>query len=84
MDDRIRRYVTAKEKLITLLDEERQAVIHRAVTRGLNPSVRLKPSGVEPLGDVPAHWEVLPIKRAFLSMDYGISESASDSGTILS
>ena len=82
VDERIRRYVTAKEKLIALLEEERQAVIHRAVTRGLDPNVPLKPSGVQWLGDVPAHWEVMPVKRAFLSMDYGISESASDSGTI--
>ncbi len=81
-DERIRRYVSGKQKLIRLLEEEKQAVIHRAVTRGLDPNVRLKPSGVEGLGDVPAHWEVGPVKRAFLSMDYGISESASDSGTI--
>ena len=53
VDDRIRRYVSAKEKLIALLEEERQAVIHRAVTRGLDPNVPLKPSGVEWLGDVP-------------------------------
>ena len=58
VDERIRRYVSAKERLIALLEEERQAVIHRAVTRGLDPNVRLKPSGVEWLGDVPAHWEV--------------------------
>ena len=58
VDDRIRRYVSAKEKLIALLEEERQAVIHRAVTRGLVPNVPLKPSGVKWLGDVPAHWEV--------------------------
>ena len=81
-DERIRCYVSGKQKLIRLLEEEKQAVIHRAVTRGLDPNVRLKPSGVEGLGDVPAHWEVGPVKRAFLSMDYGISESASDSGTI--
>ena len=63
VDDRIRRYVSAKEKLIALLEEERQAVIHRAVTRGLDPNVPLKPSGVEWLGDVPAHWEIRPLKR---------------------
>ena len=62
MDDRIRRYVTAKEKLVALRKEERQAVIHQAVTRGLDPNVRLKPSGVEWLGDVPAHWEVRRLK----------------------
>jgi len=82
VDRRIRRYVGAKRKLIGLLEEEKQAVINQAVTRGLDPSVPLKPSGVEWLGDVPEHWEVAPVKRAFFSMDYGISESASDSGTI--
>ena len=80
--DRIQRYVTAKRKLIALLEEEKQAVVNQAVTRGLDPNVRLKPSGVEWLGDVPAHWKVRPVKRAFTSMDYGISASASDSGSI--
>ena len=82
VDRRIRRYVSAKRKLIALLEEEKRAIVNQAVTRGLDPNVRLKPSGVEWLGDVPEHWEVGPVKRAFLSMDYGISESASDSGVI--
>ena len=60
---RIRRYVSAKRKLIALLEEEKQAVINQAVTRGLDPNVRLKPSGVEWLGDVPEHWEVRRLKR---------------------
>ena len=82
VDWRIRRYVAAKRRLIALLEEEKQAIVNRAVTRGLDPNVRLKPSGVEWLGDVPGHWDVGPVKRAFLSMDYGISASASDSGSI--
>ena len=57
-DEQIRRYIASKERLIALLEEERQALVHQAVTRGLDPSVRLKPSGVEWLGDVPEHWEV--------------------------
>ena len=57
-DRRIRRYVAAKQKLIALLEEEKQAIINQAVTRGLDPNVRLKPSGVEWLGDVPEHWEI--------------------------
>ena len=57
-DERIRRAISAKERLIELLTEQRQAVIHRAVTRGLGPNVRLKDSGVEWLGDVPEHWDV--------------------------
>ena len=58
-DRRIRRYIRAKQKLIALLKEQKQAIIHRAVTRGLDPNVRLKPSGVDWLGDVPEHWEVV-------------------------
>lgn len=61
-DRRIRRYIRAKQKLIKLLEEQKQATVHRAVTRGLNPNVRLKPSGVEWLGNVPEHWEVLRLK----------------------
>ena len=57
VDRRISRYIRAKQRLIELLEEEKQAIIHRAVTRGLDPNVRLKPSGVEWLGDVPEHWE---------------------------
>ena len=66
-DRRIRRYIRAKQKLIKLLEEQKQAIIHRAVTRGLDPNVRLKPSGVEWLGDVPEHWEVQRVKQRSLS-----------------
>jgi len=62
-DRGIRRYIRAKQKLIKLLEEQKQAIIHRAVTRGLDPNVRLKPSGVEWLGDVPEHWEVVLNQR---------------------
>jgi type I restriction enzyme S subunit len=62
-DRRIRRYIIAKQKLIKLLEEQKQAIVHRAVTRGLDPNVRLKPCGVEWLDDVPEHWEMLSLKR---------------------
>ena len=61
-DEQIQRYIAAKERLIALLEEERQALVHEAVTRGLDPNVRLKDSGVEWLGDVPEHWEVRRIR----------------------
>ena len=63
VDRRIRRYVAAKRKLIAVLEEEKQAIINQAVTRGLDPNVRLKPSGVEWLGDVPEHWEMQRLKQ---------------------
>ena len=69
-DRRIRRYISAERKLIALLEEEKQAVINRAVTRGLDPNVQLKPSGVEWLGDVPAHWEISRVKVEFLSLNH--------------
>ena len=56
VDRRIRRYASTKRKLISVLEEEKLAVVNQAVTRGLDPNVRLKPSGVEWLGDVPEHW----------------------------
>ena len=62
-DARISRAISAKERLVELLTEQRQAVIHRAVTRGLDPNVRLKDSGVEWLGDVPEHWDVRRFSR---------------------
>jgi type I restriction enzyme, S subunit len=81
-DRRIQRAIRAKQKLIALLIEQKQAVIHRAVTRGLDPNVRLKPSGVGWLGDVPERWGVMPLKWAFRSMTYGISESGTGDGSI--
>jgi len=63
VDRRVRRLLQAKRKLIALLTEQRQAVIHHAVTRGLDPDVPLKDSRVEWLGEVPAHWEVSQLGR---------------------
>ena len=63
VNERIHRCIDAGERLIGLLEEKRRAVIHRAVTRGLDPDVRLKSSGVEWLGDAPAHWEVRRLKN---------------------
>jgi type I restriction enzyme S subunit len=67
--------VEAQERLIALLKEKRQAVISHAVTKGLDPSAPMKDSGVEWLGQVPAHWEVCLLKRAFSEVDYGISDT---------
>ena len=75
VDRRISRYIRAKQRLIALLEEEKQAIIHRAVTRGLDPDVPLKPSGVEWLGDVPEHWEVRRLKT-LASMSAGASITA--------
>ena len=70
---RIQSYIEAKEKLITLLQETRQATIHRAVTRGLDPDVPFKPSGVDWLGDVPVHWEVRRLGQLATKFGSGIT-----------
>ncbi len=61
---RLERAIRAKRKVIALLNEQKQAIIHRAVTRGLDPSVPLKPSGIPWLGDIPEHWEVRRLGHA--------------------
>ena len=70
-DRRIRRYIRTKQKLIALLEEQKQAIIHQAVTgqvdvRTGQPYPAYKPSGVEWLGDVPEHWEVRRNGRLFV------------------
>jgi type I restriction enzyme S subunit len=68
-DRLIRRNVGAKRRLIKLLEEQKQAIVQRAVTRGLDSNVRLKPSGAEWLGDVPEHWDVRRGKYYFREVD---------------
>ena len=77
-DRRIRRYIRAKEKLIALLEEQKQAIIHQAVTGRIDvrtgqPYPAYKPSGVEWLGDVPAHWEARRLKT-ICRIRYGLGQ----------
>ncbi len=66
---RLERTIRAKRKVITLLNEQRHVIIHRAVTRGLDPLVPLKPSGLPWLGDIPKHWEVRRAKYLYSEVD---------------
>ena len=59
----IERAIRAKKKLITLLNEQKRAIIHRTITRGLDPSVPLKHSGIDWLGEIPRHWEMTALRR---------------------
>ena len=82
--------VAEQEQLITLLKEKRQTVISHAVTKGLDPSVPMKDSGVEWLGEVPEHWEVARVKHLVKTFEQGWSpqcesfpvESGSDWGVL--
>lgn len=60
---RLDRTIRAKRKVIALLTEQKQVIIHRAVTRGLDPAVALKPSDIPWLGDIPQHWTVQRLGR---------------------
>ncbi|MEA5515639.1 restriction endonuclease subunit S, partial [Nodularia sp. UHCC 0506] len=61
--EEIDKFISNKQRLIELLKEQKTAIINRAVTKGLNPHAPMKPSGIEWLGDIPAHWETLPLKH---------------------
>ncbi len=83
VDRRVRRLVRAKRKRIALLTEQKQAIIHRAVTRGLDPDVPLKGSGVEWLGKVPAHWNVGRLRQFFtLQRGFDITKDQQREGQI--
>jgi type I restriction enzyme, S subunit len=66
---RVRRFIRDKQKLIKLLEEQQQTTVHRAVTRGLDPSAPLKPSGTPWLRDIPEHWDVVAVRRRWKVVD---------------
>ena len=69
MDTKANRFIRAKRRMIELLNEQKQAIILQAVTRGLDPDVLLKPSGVDWFGDIPAHWQRGPLGRFWSVID---------------
>ena len=60
---KINKFIKAKKKLIAVLKEQKQAIINQAVTKGIDSNVKMKPSGIEWLGDVPEHWEICKLKK---------------------
>jgi len=69
VNHRIERTIKAKRKVIALLNEQKQVIIHSAVTRGLDTNVKMKPSAISWLGDIPEHWEDLRSKYVFHEVD---------------
>lgn len=79
-DAHVARFIKAKRDLIGLLTEQKLRIIDQAVTRGLDTSVKLKPSGVEWLGEVPEHWELRRLK--FIASNITNQASTKASGEI--
>lgn len=81
-DHLFRKFIRNKRRLIELLKEQKQNVINQAVTRGLDPKVKLKPSGVEWIGDIPEHWDVRKLKHiaAMKSGDNLTSDQIAETG----
>lgn len=80
-DAHIARFIRAKRDLIALLTEQKLRIIDHAVTRGLDASVKLKPSGIEWLGEMPAHWEVAFIKHIADVRFSGVDKHSHDDET---
>jgi len=74
---KIDQLIDKQQQLIKLLEEKRQAVISHAVTKGLNPDAPMKDSGVEWLGQVPEHWNIIPL-RHFVQTTKGFAFKSSD------
>lgn len=76
---KIDRFIRKKKQLIKLLNEQKAAIINQAVTKGLDPNVKMKDSGIEWLGNIPDHWEVRKLKYCLNSkLKYGANEPGGD------
>ncbi len=64
----IDRFITNRQKQIELLKEQKAGIINKAVTKGINPNAKMKDSGIEWIGEVPEHWEVMKLKFCLKSM----------------
>jgi type I restriction enzyme S subunit len=83
---KINRFIQKKKQLIKLLNEQKAAIINQAVTKGLDAKVKMKPSGIEWLGDIPEHWEVTRAKylgKAIIGLTYSPSEETDSENGIL-
>jgi len=84
---KINRFIRNKRSLIKLLNEQKQSIINQAVTRGIDPNVPLKPSGIDGFEDIPSHWDILRIKQCATKISKGTTPSTegkefSDTGLI--
>jgi type I restriction enzyme S subunit len=61
--------IAQQQKMIDLLNERKQIIINNAVTKGLDPNVKMKPSGIDWIGDIPEHWDLMPYRYLFYNLD---------------
>ena len=74
---RLEKAIRSKRRVIALLQEQKQAIIHKAVTKGLDPNVKLKDSGIPWLGEIPVHWELRRLRFCIHGkLSYGANEAA--------
>ena len=74
--------IATKERVLALLTERRQSLLARAVTRGLDPTVPVRDSGIPWLGNIPEHWSQCRLKHVLTAMDYGTSEPIGAKGRV--
>lgn len=70
--------ISKRKQLIELLQEQRKAIINEAVTKGINPNVKKKDSGIEWIGEIPEHWEIWKISRAFQNISSGTTPKSGE------
>jgi type I restriction enzyme S subunit len=76
---KIDRFIRKKKQLIKLLNEQKTGIINHAVTKGLDPNAKMKPSGIEWFGEIPDHWEVRKLKYVINGkLKYGANEPGGD------
>jgi len=79
---KINKFIKSKKKQIQLLKEQKQAIINQAVTKGIDLDAKMKPSGIDWLGDIPEGWEVRPLKHFVKSNIETLTESFDKNATI--
>ena len=77
-EKKIAKFISNKRRLIQLLKEQKQAIINQAVTRGTNPDVKLKPSGIDWIGDIPEHWKIMTLRRCCKAVKTGTTPKGAD------
>lgn len=73
---KIDRFIFKKKQLIKLLNEQKAAIINQAVTKGLDPNVKMKPSGIDWLGDIPKYWKLWKLSHAYKMFGSGTTPSS--------